>query len=183
MLWSPLLANPTPVPAQQLKQGWSYFGAVADNQFKLEADPENPVTPKFISTPLTTISSLGDVQYTLDSNKKATSVTLSTQRGGAQFNAQVRRHSDVVGFSFECNFSQVGKPEQLQILVNGKVYFAMSGAVAGASALPGNADFNTTFGFATVGSDPKISMRLVQPLSSLGNPTVVTVKNFHEFSL
>jgi pimeloyl-ACP methyl ester carboxylesterase len=184
MLWSPLLANPKPVPAQQLKQGWSYFGAVAKNQFKLEPDKENPVTPTFFSTPLTQIKTSGSVKTTTDSNKKVTGVTLSSAQGKVEFDGQVRKQSGgVVGFSFECNFTQVGDGSQLQILLNGSVYFAMSGGVADSSNLPGNADFNTTVGFAGVGNDPKITMRLVQPASSTGTPTVVTVSNFHEFKL
>ena len=189
MLWSPLLANPQPVPAQQLKQGWSYFGAVEKNQFKLEADPEKPVIPKFVGARLTSIKSVGSVQTVTNSNKKVTSVTLSSAQGKVAFDSEVNRQSNDVGFSFECDFTQVGDRSQLQILVNGKVYFAMSGGVADSTELPGNADFDTTFGYAFQGlaghfvNHPEITMRLVQPATSTGTPTVVTVSNFHEFSL
>jgi hypothetical protein len=184
MLWSPLLEDPQPVPAQQLKQGWSYFGAVAKNQFKLQSDPEKYVTPKFIDTPITAKKLVGDVYSTANKNDKFANVTLSSAQGKAEFHGNMPIAKGVVGFSFECDFTQVGDGSQLQIFLDGRVYFAMSGEVADTSELPGNADFNATFGLARTGKDAQITMRLVQPTVSPGKtPTAVIVRNFQEFTL
>ena len=183
MMWSPLLAAPQPVPAEQQKQGWSYIGAVAKNQFKLQSDPHKPVTPKFINTSITAIKSVGGVSTTANKNDKFANVTLSSAQGTAEFDGKLHKEKSVVGFSFECDFTQVGDGSQLQLLFNGKVYFAMSGGVADTTNLPGNADFNTTVGFAKVGNDPKVTLRLVKPASSVGTPTSVIVRNFQEFTV
>ena len=182
LLWSPLLPGARPVPASQYKQGWSYFGAIAANQFKLEPEGEAPVTPSFTAAPLTKLSAKGSVTVTPNADSKVTSVTLSSAQGKVAFEGDVYRPSANVGFSFNCNFTQVGDGSQLQILVGNTVYFAMSGVVADTSSLPGNASFSSTFGIGNTGKYPKITMRLVQPASPSGTPTIVTVSNFHEFT-
>jgi hypothetical protein len=181
--WSPLLPGAQPVSYSQYKQEWSYSDAKESNQFKLEPDVQAPVTPRFFDTPLKGLISIGKVTRVTNSSNQVTAVTLSSARGGpAVFVGEAHRRNQVVGFSFDCNFSQIGDGSQLQILLNGSVYFAMSGAVAGSSSLPGNASFKTTFGFASAGNDPRITMRLVRPASGTGTPTVVAVSNFHEFT-
>jgi hypothetical protein len=170
------------VPASQFRQGWSYSGATAENQFKLGPDGEAPVTPNFTDAPLTKLSAKGGVTLTSNADSKVTSVTLSSAQGKVAFEGDVSRPSAVVGFSFNCNFTQVGDGSQLQVLVGNTVYFAMSGAVAETSSLPGNASFSSTFGIGNTGRNPKITMRLVQPVSSSGTPTVVTISTFHKFT-
>jgi pimeloyl-ACP methyl ester carboxylesterase len=181
--WSPLIPGYLRAPASQWKQSWSYLGATAENQFKIKLDHEAPFTPKFFDTALTSLKSIGEVTTTTNASNQVTAVTLSSALGKVEFDGKVRKHSGgVVGFSFDTNFTQLGDGSQLQILLNGNVYFAMSGGVADTSDLPGNAEFRTTFGLATQGNEPKITMRLVQPADSTGSPTVVTVSNFHEFT-
>jgi hypothetical protein len=68
-------------------------------------------------------------------------------------------------------------------LLNGNLYFAMTGTVA--DGLPDSGHFSATFG---IGAEypyftQDITIRLVKSAGSPGTPTTVTVGNFHAFTL
>jgi hypothetical protein len=94
--------------------------------------------------------------------------------------------SSIVGFSFDYNFSQVGDGAQLRIFLNGKLYFAMTGAVASSSALPGSGKLSATFGLGDEWSgtfgEQAIQIVLTNPAGTSGTATTVTVNNFHTFT-
>ena len=115
-------------------------------------------------------------------------VTLSDDQGDATFDGTLdKSDSSIVGFSFNYDFSQVGDGAQLQIWLNGKLYFAMTGDVAMSSALPGSGELSSTFGlgdeWSGIFGDQDIKIMLVQPTGSTGTATTVTVTNFHTFTL
>jgi hypothetical protein len=75
----------------------------------------------------------------------------------------------------------------LQIYLNGRLYFAMTGSVARSSDLPGSGKLSATFGLGGELTGPQnIKMILVKPTgttNSTSPPTTVTVNNFHTFTL
>lgn len=186
LFWSPLLANAqTNLPASS-GQTWTDSNLGESTQFII-APQSSPATvqPVFSAIPLKHEHLTGDVTTTTD-NSGVTAVQLSNDQGPATFRGTLAKKDDsVVGFSFDYDFSQVGDGSQLQIWLNDALYFAMTGAVAKSSALPGSGKLSSTFGLGYESTGVQtIEIRLIPGASSNGSgSTSVTVDNFHVFTM
>jgi hypothetical protein len=187
LFWSPLVPGSQTNLQDSYAQTWSST-LNQSTQFVLAAQPmPAPIQPMFAPISLTDASVSGDVQTTTNSNG-VTGVQLSDDQGNAAFSGKLYKQDDtIVGFSFDYDFSQVGDGAQLQILLNGNLYFAMTGTVANSSELPGSGKFSATFGLGaeysgTFFGEQDIQIVLTQPTGTSGS-TTVTVNNFHTFTL
>src|SRR5262249_33092050 len=138
LLWSPLVPGSQTNLQDSYAQTWSST-LNQSTQFVLAAQPMPPsVQPTFTPISLTGGSVTGDAQTTTNSDG-VTGVQLSDDQGDATFSGHLDKSDDsIVGFSFDYNFSQVGDGAQLQIFLNGNLYFAMTGTVANPSNMPGS---------------------------------------------
>jgi pimeloyl-ACP methyl ester carboxylesterase len=198
LLWSPLISGSSPPPVLkgqkhygQFTQDWTTVDG--DHQFILtQQGPAPAVTPMFTQV---TLAEQGEPQgdvTVVGPSSGVTGVTLddkSKSNTMAIFNGGLDKNdSTVEGFSFSYRFTGgCTDGAQLQILLNGRLYFAMTGSVAKSKVLPGSGQFSATFGLGGEYSalDPQsIQIRLVESVGSAGGtPTTVTVSNFHEFTL
>jgi pimeloyl-ACP methyl ester carboxylesterase len=187
LFWSPLVPEPQTNLQNSYAQTWSST-LNQSTQFVLAAQPmPAPIQPVFAPISLTDASVTGDVQTTTNSDG-VTGLQLSDDQGDAAFSGQLYKQADtIVGFSFDYDFSQVGAGAQLQIFLNGNLYFAMTGTVANSSDLPGSGKFSATFGLGAEYSgslfgEQDIQIVLNKPTGTSGS-TTVTVNNFHTFTL
>jgi pimeloyl-ACP methyl ester carboxylesterase len=198
LLWSPLIPNSTPPPVLhdqsntgQFVQEWSPVDA--SHQFILTQQGAAPTqTPQFSAVTLAERSKpQGDVTVTGPSNA-VTGVTLddkSKTGTTAVLKADLDKNGDKAqGFSFSYSFTGgCTDGAQLQIWLNGRLYFAMTGSVAKSNALPASGTLSATFGLGGEYSDlnpQHIQIRLVNGANTPGSsPTTVHVNNFSEFTL
>lgn len=184
LYWSPLIAGSSTPPRQRSSQLWNPVGS--QTQFVLSPTSNNPpdVTPAFAKTTFVETSTQGSV-VTGGSASGVTSVGLNESNGPVStFQGTLNKASGVVGFSFDYNFASAADPgAQLQILINGNLYFAMSAGLARSGILPGSDTFSATFG---LGSESDGVQSIQIRLAKGNNPnrfSSVAVTNFHVFSL
>ncbi len=189
LFWSPLVPNPQTNLPDSSAQTWTDSNLNQSTQFVLAPQPSPaPVQPVFTPVSVTQNSLSGDATSTM-TPAGVSSVTLTDdQSANAAFDGTFNKtDSSIVGFSFNYDFSQVGDGAQLQIWLNGNLYFAMTGDVAKSSSLPGSGELSATFGLGAEWSgwfgNQDIQIVLAKPASTTGPATTVTVSNFHTFAL
>jgi hypothetical protein len=105
----------------------------------------------------------------------------------AVFDGTFDQKSGAEGFAFSYSFTGGSSDgAQLQILINGRLYFAMTGDVAESPDLPGSGQFSATFGLGgeRLNTYNNIEIRLVKNQWNVGgSPTTVQLDKFDEFTL
>ncbi len=194
LLWSPLLPKAQKNLPSSLAQTWTDSTLNYAHEFLLgpESSPAT-ISPTFSSLGLQEDSGglSGDASVTTNTDGSISTVTLTDDTTPQpEFQGYFYKQSDsYVGVSFNYDFSKVNDGAQLQIDLNGKLYFAMTGSVAKSALLDGSGTFTATFGigkeFAHLGAQ-YLTIELVQPNSlkkSSGSSTSVTISQFHTFTL
>ncbi len=197
LLWSPLIKGASVAPRQS-RQTWTLPGSSSEHvgpatQFVLKpGPPAKPVVPAFDPAAIQYGSQGGNASIAKGRDNKVTGVTLNDSDDTESF---VR--GDIIypegnilhpyGLSFTYDFTG-GSTDgaQLQILINGEQYFAMTGSVAESSILPGSGQFSATLGLwwethLQPGISSGITIRLVPSQDDIGTPTTVNVTNFQLF--
>ncbi|MFT3880019.1 MAG: choice-of-anchor Q domain-containing protein [Gemmatales bacterium] len=177
LFWSPLIKGSTTPISRQSSQLWASVDSA--HQFVLTPQPRAATAkPMFSTAPITYVSQSGNVQQ----QGQWTGVILNADQGTASFTGTFNRtNSSTVGFAFSYDFA-AGSTDgaQLQILLNGQLYFSLDAKVA--LGLPGGNQFSATFGIGSEGvGTQNIQIQLVK--NGTGTPTKVTVNNFHVFTL
>lgn len=184
LLWSPLIEGSN-APPPTASQDWPSVDA--DHQFRLTGHGFSPrVNGNLSQVTLNTKSIQGvvsangqPVNGTLPTGVKT--VTLSNGPANSIFDSQFDNSASTVGFAFTYSFSSAGDlGSQLQILLNGQLYFAMEGAVA--VNQPSNGQFSATFGLGSQQGNrtPEITLQLV---NSRNIAQTVTISDFQVFTI
>jgi pimeloyl-ACP methyl ester carboxylesterase len=189
LLWSPLISGAS-LPPGRASQNWSSVSPAQQYILTPESSATS-VVPMF--NPLTLAAEQpnccqGHVM-TEGTADDITAVTLEDNSPTmAVFNGDFDKETGWEGISFNYSFTGGDDTDgaQLQIWLNGRLYFAMTGSVAESGILPGSGQLSATFGvgreWSHVGADT-VQIRLVPSQYASGTPTTVTVSNFHYFTL
>lgn len=176
LLWSPLIKGSTKPISLQSSQKWASVDPA--HQYVLTPQPRAATAkPAFSTAPVTFVSQTGNVQQ----QGQWTGVILNDDLGTASFNGTFTKTDKQVGFAFSYDFA-AGSTDgaQLQILLNGQLYFSLDAKVA--LGIPGGNQFSATFGLGSESNGTQnIQIQLVK--NGSGTPTKVTVNNFHVFTL
>jgi hypothetical protein len=189
LLWSPLVSGSSPAPPRSI-QNWAPVGPA--KQFVLTPAPRaKSVAPIFVPEQIGKSSVQGNT--TIAGPAYAVSAVTLNDTGSkmAVFKGYFYKRSYQVGISLNYSFTGGSTDgSQLQILLNGKLYFAMTGSLAESSILPDSGELSATFGigkeYTGLGAH-RIEIRLVpRPAGGgrgAGTPTTVTVSQFDVFTL
>jgi pimeloyl-ACP methyl ester carboxylesterase len=183
--WSPLIEGASIAASQSLMQSNS---GTAGTQFLLTTAPPSPESPNFSSFTLNPTQASRRLIRTRG-QAPVSSVTLSNAPKStypSQFAGTFTAPNGDEGVSFDYSFSKANDGAQLQILVNGQLYFAITGSVAKASKiLPNSGNFTATFDLGMNHGTVPIEIALVKPNTATrgsSGSTQVTVSRFQTFT-
>jgi pimeloyl-ACP methyl ester carboxylesterase len=185
LMWSPLVSGSTLAPGVS-SQEWDTLKATSQFVLTPKIRPKT-IAPSFAALDVTKQETQGNTVVTGEPGKVA-SVTLNDEGAKeAIFKGYFYKGFYQEGVSFNYSFTGGSTDgSQLQILLNGLPYFAMTGSVAESSILPQSGSFSATFGIGaenTGGGAQRFQIQLVKSTDSTGTPTTVQVSDFDVFKL